>query len=1446
MFFAHFASAAAHDDLTPSRVAAVCVSDNHEDADIATVRQGAERFGIAVLSDYALLMQERRLDKGNTLLRQATQALADFATQHYGKVSREAVMCRRAYMQAIADTEKALALQLATLNADHAQQLSRQAPTDTDLKVLSLTTRMERLFLESQRDVENPTHWDEVFSIEKAMEPIAKSNAQRTAEWIDLCQYMSVWKAGQVPPDLIEYVDYAFTKTFPDGVYMEGLLFNGYVNNSEAWARQAYNDAKALWGDSDIRTLRCELQLLTVQMQLPGTDYEQQHSRLEQMHAWLAEYMPAGSLFPVEVELQKWDYDVYYGKNLYELSRVYLLLMKVEHFYGEKNISYLGYLHRTLGQQMQTDGGGKAEQLLREEEQLLDTVLADNADLYWTYQAGTAYVRFALASDSPASFQDFLTRLRDYYTANRRPTWISVYLGRNLCELYRSMQRPDDVVDIYKLVMDDVGKLTTRNTVLKSFFDASYVGYLSESDNKENLQLADRLCDKVIASFAAIHHSIASLLYTKATIAFAQDDADGGMRRLREGIASCTQSEDAFYRCMMQMELGARLLSQSGGFEANDEVTALFSEAIPFFEANREQADGTYLNCYQFLADYYTACRQYDKAEETFLAGLSHIEALSLQFSFQWQNIVNGLFGLYAYQMNDLDKADELIEQCIKSTKDNYNLNAHIFLIDLLFSRFDLLASRHADTSLQFMALNDCLMQFQAAKNMCEGDTATLQNLALRLVYSIGGFLPDFAQAIKECEESLHSHDDAIRTMAQKVMPQLNNFKEMLKTEFLDIVLQQLDAQTANSRQPIDNAYRFLADYYLYLCADTIQAEHYYRLLSNTGTGSYYATGMLAAIERDRGHYAKAAEMMEECVNDDKYQFFMSLQNKAADAYAIFYNYYNSRQYDHALKYARHFADYKRQMAMLNFDRLTQAEREAFVSQGGAGGAALYMLLPHFGGQIAPDALDAILAEKGLLLRASERINNAIAQLDDPELQAQQDSLRRLQAYYKTLNTADYVFADIKDNEMTKCRQQIESLERIINRKAAQKIEGMDTPTWQDLQQVLKPGEAAVEYVFSDSVIGALLLRPAAAPLYVALTSGNDLWQDMQDVATPDLKAHTEKLYQADALHLFDRLWKPLEPLLGDVHTVYFSPTGYLNDLAFAAFKTTDGTYLCDRYELHQMLSTGDLVALRRHPSSQSPRTALLYGAVSYDAANSQQSAANSQLPTANSHRGAIVDDDYFAYLPFTADEVKSVQHIMDSRHMDVRLLTGEASTEQSLHDVSGSSPDVLHLSTHGFFVSSSDAVHSNKYLARFPALRFSSMQRCGLALAGANDTWAGATDRPEAADGILTANEVAQMNLGGTRLAVLSACRTAVGHYTIEGVYGMHRGFKQAGVTSILATLWNVNDKSTARLMSLFYSLWLTGKPMQQALGDALRQLRQEYPSPYYWAPFVLMDAED
>ena len=86
----------------------------------------------------------------------------------------------------------------------------------------------------------------------------------------------------------------------------------------------------------------------------------------------------------------------------------------------------------------------------------------------------------------------------------------------------------------------------------------------------------------------------------------------------------------------------------------------------------------------------------------------------------------------------------------------------------------------------------------------------------------------------------------------------------------------------------------------------------------------------------------------------------------------------------------------------------------------------------------------------------------------------------------------------------------------------------------------------------------------------------------------------------------------------------------------------------------------------------------------------------------------------------------------------------------------------------------------------------------------------------------------------------------TGVGFHSDEGGFGMYRVCKQAGVKSILASLWSVNDASTSKFMNLFYSKLLEGVSLIQAYKFAINETRMQYHSAYYWAPFILLDAVD
>jgi CHAT domain-containing protein len=171
----------------------------------------------------------------------------------------------------------------------------------------------------------------------------------------------------------------------------------------------------------------------------------------------------------------------------------------------------------------------------------------------------------------------------------------------------------------------------------------------------------------------------------------------------------------------------------------------------------------------------------------------------------------------------------------------------------------------------------------------------------------------------------------------------------------------------------------------------------------------------------------------------------------------------------------------------------------------------------------------------------------------------------------------------------------------------------------------------------------------------------------------------------------------------------------------------------------------------------------------------------------------------------------------------------------------------VIHLATHGYYLQKT-CNPTVQVRSRFeePRLGENPLLLSGLALAGANLHGKGA-DVEGAEDGILTAYEVAAMDLEGTEMVVLSACETGLG--TVEegeGVYGLRRAFLMAGARTVVSALWSVPDKTTAEMMGKLYEE--SDKPVYERVREQqlkrIRHLRnnREPDHPLSWGAFVVV----
>ena len=162
--------------------------------------------------------------------------------------------------------------------------------------------------------------------------------------------------------------------------------------------------------------------------------------------------------------------------------------------------------------------------------------------------------------------------------------------------------------------------------------------------------------------------------------------------------------------------------------------------------------------------------------------------------------------------------------------------------------------------------------------------------------------------------------------------------------------------------------------------------------------------------------------------------------------------------------------------------------------------------------------------------------------------------------------------------------------------------------------------------------------------------------------------------------------------------------------------------------------------------------------------------------------------------------EVEKISETLKQSNFDVCLYIGERGTEESFMNMHGQSPRILHLATHGFYYTPSEAKEVN-YLKGYS----DAMLLSGLIMAGGNAEWTGKKLPDGVLGGVLTANDIAQLDLSGTDMVVLSACQSGQGNVTAEGLYGLQRAFKKAGVGTIVMALWKISDQKSAEFMVEF-----------------------------------------
>jgi CHAT domain-containing protein/tetratricopeptide (TPR) repeat protein len=499
------------------------------------------------------------------------------------------------------------------------------------------------------------------------------------------------------------------------------------------------------------------------------------------------------------------------------------------------------------------------------------------------------------------------------------------------------------------------------------------------------------------------------------------------------------------------------------------------------------------------------------------------------------------------------------------------------------------------------------------------------------------------------------------------------------------------------------------------------------------------------------------------------------------------------------------------------------------------------------------------LFSRGLLLSTANTMRDRIFNSGDAALIGRYEELGRLRRQISALRQSGGNQEYIQNLEAI-----LDTLDRSLVRDSAVFRELMADMEmrWQDVQAALKEGEAAIEFVsfrlydkgWTDKTMyAALVLRPGMeAPAWIPLcdsvelerlfTRAEDRVKDTR-TAPQDLVRILYDIYGAE---LYNAVWRPLEKELEGVTTVYYSPSGLLHRVAFNAVPVSEDNSirLADTYGLNMVSSTRELAHWDRS-GSLSINSAVIYGGLQYrGGVDILRQAAQKYKPPADSG----VRRDFWNFLPGTMTEALAIKRQLDEKKIPSTIYTGIEGNEESFKNLDGKKTGLIHLATSAFFLEDIERNSDERALVLrlgggTPKAAENPLLRSGLILAGGNFAWSGSPIEG-IEDGILTADEVAGLNLTGTKLAVLSACQTGLGElHNSEGVFGLQRAFKLAGVESLITSLWEVDDRATSLLMIEFYRRWLNGEGKLEAFKGAQGAVREAYPEPYYWAAFLMMD---
>lgn len=548
-------------------------------------------------------------------------------------------------------------------------------------------------------------------------------------------------------------------------------------------------------------------------------------------------------------------------------------------------------------------------------------------------------------------------------------------------------------------------------------------------------------------------------------------------------------------------------------------------------------------------------------------------------------------------------------------------------------------------------------------------------------------------------------------------------------------------------------------------------------------------------------------------------------------------------------------------------------------------------------GSVGELAFDAALLSKGILLKSSIEFEKVLREAGNPKLIEQYSLIKSNEEEINRLRISANSDDDLE--QLVKLMRENQKLQLQMSTECKEIGDFTDyiAYDWKAVQKNLKPDDIAIEFLSvdplvsgrDDYMVAAILDKKMKHPILLVLWDNEELadcneepyYQKLQDSIiihslnntcnTSFIKTMLSRLektsvshkmeitlflrylstqLEADSTfipitsiigmmqynqlidnnHTFDTpevgglVWGALSPYLKGKNRIFFSADGCFNRIGIE-YLQYNGKPISEQFEVYRLSSTKELCYKHTHTP---PSIAMLFGDINY---NMDATLSESTRHSLTAMRGSGSSSNVIALdnLDNTKREVDEINSTLKATGTIIStvLRNTEASKEAFLA-LSESKVNIIHIASHGIYRKNDKATDAQ------------SMDNSLIAFAGANLDEDGSVS-------FVTASEIASMNLRHCDLVVLSACESGLGKMGDDGVYGLQRGFKNAGVQTLLMSLKNVYDNSTADMMIRFYHHLMNGSSKREALVKAQQDIRSMgYTDADHWTTFILLDALD